>query len=85
MAQADTITLPAYWASALINDDYSGLEDHDPAEAARCRAVVADLAADGWYVGCDVDDTERFTWYYRLYDPGAECDGGNVLDYTILK
>ena len=26
MTTTDTITLPALWASALINDDWSGLE-----------------------------------------------------------
>lgn len=77
----DTITLPAYWASALINGDYSGMADE--AEAERCAAAEQELADDGWsIVGCD--DEYRFTWSYRLYDAGADCDGGNVLDYTIL-
>jgi hypothetical protein len=81
----DIITLPASWASALINDDYSGLDDQCPTEAARCRARVDQIAADGWSIVSDVEDSERFTWYYRLYDPGADCDGGNVIDYVILR
>ena len=78
----DTTTLPAYWASALINGDYSGLEDE--AEAARCAAKVEELADDGWsIVSCE--DEARFTWSYNLYDTGADCSGGDVLDYTIIR
>jgi hypothetical protein len=33
-----TVVLPASWASALINDDWSGLEYGDPDEAARAKA-----------------------------------------------
>lgn len=84
--EQDIITLPAYWASALVNGDYSGLADHDPAEADRCKAAQANLARDGWQVVSTADDGEpRFTWHYRLYDPDAECQGGEVLDYVILK
>ena len=85
---AETITLPAYWASALVNGDYSGLTD---SEAAICREYEARLAADGLSIA-DVardDDGEgqeaRFTWSYRLYCPEAGCDGGEVLDYIALR
>ena len=79
----NTVTLPAYWASALVNGDYSGLDD---AEAARCEAAEAKLAEDGWSVVSTADDDEpRFTWSYKLYDPEADCSGGEVLDYTVLK
>lgn len=86
-----TVTLPAYWASALINGDYSGLKDSDPEEAKRCRAKVKELAAEGWSVeGIDGQDEDgeveaRFTWSYDLYDPGAGVSGGEVLDYIILR
>lgn len=33
-----TVTLPAHWASALINDDWSGLEYAAPDEAAKAKA-----------------------------------------------
>lgn len=80
------ITLPAYWASALVNNDYSGLDNQNPDEGQRCRKVVADLAKDGWSIVSDVDGSEpRFTWHYQLYDPGADCSGGDVLDYVILR
>lgn len=80
--ECNTTTLPSYWASALINGDYSGLDDN---EAERCRAAVERLAADGWSVVSDEEDSERFTWHYDLYDPDAGCSGGNVCDYVILR
>lgn len=83
-----SITLPAAWASALINGDFSGLEEP---EAARCKARVAELARDGWTI-VDVardDDGEgqepRFTRSYRFYDPDATCTGGDVLDYVLMR
>jgi hypothetical protein len=79
--ETDTVTLPEYWASALINGDFSGL---DVGEAERCRGAVATLAAEGWsFVGCE--DEGRFTWHYALYDVGADCKGGSVLEYTIAR
>lgn len=87
--KTDTITLPAYWATALVNGDYSGMTDE--AEAARCRAVIAHWADKGWclYDVARDDDGEaheaRFTWSYRLYDPGADCSGGEVLDYVMIE
>jgi len=76
--ETDTITLPAHWACALINGDDEGL---CPGEIERIDALLT----DGWYVASDVEDSERFTWSYRLYDPGAPCDGGLVADYVIHR
>lgn len=90
--EVSSVTLPSYWASALVNGDYSGFDDD--AEMQRCQDAEAALAKDGWSV-CGVDDDEdtgemqepRFTWSYYLYDVG--CDpkirGGEVLDYTIIR
>jgi len=39
--QLFTYTLPAAWASALINNDNSGLTLDDPEEAERCAAWQA--------------------------------------------
>lgn len=33
-----TVVLPASWASALVNNDWSGLEFYDPDEAAKAKA-----------------------------------------------
>jgi hypothetical protein len=47
------------------------------------------VRADAWLdrnkvvnvVSCD-DDEGRFTWHYQLYDPLADCSGGQVIDYV---
>ncbi len=86
--ETDTVTLPVYWASALVNGDYSGLEDDD---AEHCRLTERELADDGWEIVDVARDDEgeaqelRFTWHYRLYDRYASCQGGEVVDYVILK
>jgi hypothetical protein len=81
--ETSTITLPSYWACALINGDYSGLEDD---ECRRCDAAIAELSVDGWEIIDTVENEEpRFTWYYHLYDPGAGVSGGDVIDYVILR
>ena len=83
--ETDTITLPAAWACALINGDYTGFDySGNDAEAARCEAAEAALAAEGWSI-VDCAGEARFTNSYRLYDAGADFDGGDVLDYTILR
>jgi hypothetical protein len=76
MRETDVIELPAYWASALINDDYSGLSEQ---EAERCMRKAAALAREGWSV------VDCFTWHYQLYDTEAEYFGGDVIEYTILR
>lgn len=73
------ITGPAYWASAIINGDYSGLSE---TESEACRAWLEHEQIDGWRIVSTVDDSERFTWHFRLY--GGECDGGDVLDYEAI-
>jgi hypothetical protein len=80
--ETDTVTLPSYWASAIINGDYSGMDDD---ETKRCDYELEQLAADGWnVVDCDTDST-RFTWSYRLYDTQADFCGGEVMDYTVIR
>jgi hypothetical protein len=80
--KSDVITLPSYWACALINGDYSGLND---AEEKRCVRAESKLSKSGAYIAGKVEDSERFTWNYRLYDPDADCDGGDVMDYVVLR
>jgi hypothetical protein len=76
-----TVTGPAYWASAIINGDFSGLED---VEAAACRAWLEKEQADGWRIVSTADGAEpRFTWSFRFY--GGECAGGDVLDYVAVR
>jgi hypothetical protein len=64
----------AYWASYLINGDASGMSDEE-------RRL-----ADAWLarVGGEVVDCGEpfFTWSYGLHT-GADCAGGDVVEYTI--
>lgn len=84
----DLITLPAHWISALVDNDYSGLDED---EAQRVRNRVADLAKDRWFI-VDVKRDRAgepcdtwFTWHYPVYDPGSNCAGGDVLDYVMYR
>ena len=61
--------LPAHWAPALINGDYTGLFDSD--EGAR-EAARMDLLTDGLYC-IDVADDAEFTW--GSYDCPDELAG----------
>lgn len=64
-----TVTMPAHWASALINLDYSGLNKADRAEMNNflanhdpCLSLVDSLDAGDGYIGqfagklCNVAD-----------------------------
>ncbi len=88
--EVDEITLPAYYATAFINGDFSGIEDD--AECEHVQKIVDDLAAKGWSIVSTKDDSEpRFTNCFHLhhgYQPeGHPClvTGGDVLDYVILR
>lgn len=74
----DEITAPSYWASALINGDRSELEAGEivmiDAFLERCKEYD--------FVGI-VEDSDRFTWHFRLY--GGDAQGGNVCDYKVLR
>jgi hypothetical protein len=41
-----TVTLPAAWASALVNEDWSGLEYYHPDEALRAKAWQMESGLD---------------------------------------
>ena len=77
-----TITAPAYWASYFVNSDASGLSVEEKTQAdawlAREGVKIVDVVRYD-----DGEATEsRFTWSYRLYNPEADCCGGDVLDYV---
>jgi hypothetical protein len=68
-----TYTLPAYWASYLINGDASGLE---PADKAAADAFLARENLPG-----PVDCGEQY--FSRHNDAGTGL-AGDVCDYTFL-
>lgn len=83
--EVDTVTLPAFWACALINADTSGMTDE---EEAHMNAYMETIEADGWYVVDVVRDEDgnsepRFTWSYNLY--GGDAKGGDVIDYVMHR
>jgi hypothetical protein len=81
--EVDTVTLPAYWASALVNGDFSGLDED---EAAQCEMVMDKLANDGWEVVGTADDAEpHFTWNYQVHNPHSQYKGGEVMDYIVHR
>jgi hypothetical protein len=84
--QVCELTFPACWASALVNNDYSGL---DETESEACRAQVADMAAMGWSVVSVASDESgearepHFTRCFDLNGGTAQC--GDVLEYIAHK
>lgn len=73
--RVETVSLPAFLASALINGDLSGLEDGDE----RWVETAEAYAAPGHYVSCG--EHTYFAWRNDLpgFNLGADC-----LDYHIL-
>lgn len=82
----DTITGPAFLASALVNGDESGL---DAAGRETLGLFLAGHVPKGWEVVDVARDDEgdgedsRFTWSFDLY--GGDCRGGDVVDYVIHR
>ena len=73
----NTYTLPAYWASALINDDPSGLtaEELDDLES-----WLADQRP-GRCIGCS--DDAVFNWYHDASSYGVAA--GDCLNYSFRE
>ncbi len=65
--------LPAYWASALINGDFSGLSSEESTALKLWHADHADMSA----VDCG---EQYFSWHND-----ATKLGGDVCDYTFIR
>lgn len=72
-----TVTLPDFWASALINGDESGLEDSDIAKMERVLARLG-LAA-GHCLTCGEDEPSFMRWH----DAAPDVLACNCLEYTF--
>jgi len=68
--KTETYVLPAYWASALINGDNSGLEDDEIKEI--------DNFCKGMGPCIDVSDENEFSW-----TNDANGLGGSVATFTF--
>lgn len=70
-----TYILPSYWASALINNDYSGCSDED-------EQVIndwLDRVQPGYCVGCSEE-----SWFQHGHDANRN-QGSDVLEYYFRK
>lgn len=71
--KTETYTLPAHWASALINGDYSGLTDEE------CADIDA-FISNNPHLGCCLSCSD-YPKFRRFYDwDGLACD---CLEYVF--
>ncbi len=68
--------MPVYWASYLINDDASGLED---GEQSVCDAYLEQQGFKEIFL--DNNEESYFSWSYNLY--GGNASGGDLLNYRV--
>lgn len=68
-------TLPAHWASALVNGDTTGLEEDDE------EAMMRVIAGEGLPDPVSVSDSPEFRTYHDAWPYGVlACD---CLEYTF--
>jgi len=75
----ETITAPALFASALINNDRSGLSGEESNALDLWLDREGIKGADFVGVG-----EPRFTWSFDLYCRELGCRGGEVADYQYF-
>lgn len=80
--EVDTISLPSHWASALVNGDFSGVEDED---ARHIELMMSKLGQEGWHVVGTSDEEPRFTNHYQVHNPYSQSHGGEVMDFVIHR
>jgi hypothetical protein len=84
-SEIETIVAPASWATALVNDDWSGLAS-EPDDAKACRTRLAAQRADGWRIVDVVRDADGnpeapwFSWSADLH--GSPWRGADLLTYV---
>ena len=74
--KVDSITLPAAWASYLVNGDDSGLSERERDQA---DSRLARVLEPGQYIVGTVYDDPWFSWDFDLY--GGDCRGGQINRY----
>jgi len=75
----ETYTLPAHWASALINDDTSGMDYYEEKPFQEFCAYMLKQHGNNWPLDCSED--ARFMTHHDARRFGVlACD---VLDFTF--
>ena len=77
--QIESFTLPAHWASFLINGDQSGLSDDDVAEI---DAMYDETVTRG-YIRFEVLSCSEETYFTRYVDFDATRKLTEVLEYQV--
>ena len=72
--------LPVHWAPALINDDWSGLEEHD--EEQIMSFLFNELAGEGVCITLDSDQEAFFMKHHDAYLYG--CKACDCYNYTVI-
>jgi hypothetical protein len=72
------LTLPEFWASALINGDYSGLEDDEVQELEQWLSFAKN---EGYGFCLDVNTDERS--FIQYHDASAWVLACDCLEYTF--
>jgi len=75
--KTEILTLPAHWACALINGDFSGLEE---SEAQELEAWQSAASAEGFGFCVDVSEEPFFSKYHDASEFVLACD---CLDFTF--
>ena len=75
----ETYTLPAYWATALINDDTSHFEYEDEKPFQEFCAYMLKEHGNNWPLDCS-EETQFMTHHDARRFGVLACD---VLDYTF--
>ncbi len=77
--QIETYTLPSSWASALINGDETGLNDHDQAALDSFTADMVSEHGKCWAVDCSEE-----SWFAGYHDAWHVMPlAGDVLEFTF--
>jgi len=75
----ETYTLPAHWASALINDDTSGMDYYEEKPFQEFCAYMLKEHGNNWPLDCS-EDAQFMTHHDARRFGVLACD---VLDYTF--
>ena len=73
----ETYTLPAYWASYLINNDKSGTKDFDISDCDEFIDSILEKNTRATCIGCGEES------YFSTTNDSRNGLGGDVMDYTF--